>query len=237
MRYPLAAVMLAKPVAAATTASNLRQLVRLGMSVAIPRRLFMVKGPVASGRVVLTFDDGPHPTHTPVLLDRLKAARIPATFFVLGRAAEQHPELVRRMAAEGHDVGHHSFTHGDPEQTSARALVAEARRSAGLLADLLGGAPPRLFRPPRGKLTATKAAGLWAAGQSIVLWNQDPKDFACGSTAALRAWFASATLSGGDVILLHDTHPYAAEALGEAAARVATSGLSFGRISDWLRPR
>jgi peptidoglycan/xylan/chitin deacetylase (PgdA/CDA1 family) len=213
---------------------NPRQLVRLGMSLAIPRHLFMVSGPATSRRVALTFDDGPHPAHTPRLLDRLKSRNIPATFFVLGRAAEQHPELVRRMFAEGHDVGHHSFTHGEPPRTSARTLTAEARQTARLLGGLLGIAPPRLFRPPHGKLTAPKALALWAAGQSIVLWNRDPKDFACGDAETLRSWFTSNRLAGGDVVLLHDTHPHAAEVIDDIAGAVTSEGLAFGRVSDWV---
>jgi peptidoglycan-N-acetylglucosamine deacetylase len=212
---------------------SLRQAVRRGMSAGLPRRLFMVSGPTDRRAVSLTFDDGPHPVHTPALLDRLGKQGIRATFFVLGRNAEKHPEIVRRMAAEGHDVGHHSFTHGEPTATSARALVGESRRTARMLGDLLG-RPPRLFRPPHGKITAGKALGLWATGQTIVLWNQDPKDFACGSAEVLRAWFAARPLSGGDVVLLHDVHPFAGEALDAIATGVRSAGLGFCPVSAWF---
>lgn len=214
---------------------SVRQLLRRGMSAGLPRRLFMVSGPPDSRAVSLTFDDGPHPAHTPALLDRLAAHRIRATFFVLGRNAEKYPELVRRMAAEGHDVGHHSFTHGDPEATSARDLVGESRRTARMLGELLG-RPPRLFRPPHGKITAGKALGLWATGQTIVLWNQDPKDFSCGSTEALRGWFAGRRFNGGDVVLLHDVHPYAGEAIDAIATAVQAAGLGFCPVSAWFGP-
>ncbi|HXU63935.1 MAG TPA: polysaccharide deacetylase family protein, partial [Polyangia bacterium] len=210
-----------------------RQLLRRGMAAGLPRRLFMVAGPPASPAVSLTFDDGPHPEHTPALLDRLAAHGIRATFFVLGRNAADHPDLVRRMAAEGHDVGHHSFTHGEPAATSALELVAESRRTARMLADLLG-RPPRLFRPPHGKITAGKALGLWATGQTIVLWNQDPKDFSCGSAEALRAWFTGRPFAGGDVVLLHDVHPYAGEAMDAIAAAVRGAGLGFCPVSAWF---
>jgi len=215
------------------TALHPRQLIRRGMSVVVPHRLFMVSGPSSSRRVTLTFDDGPHPEHTPILLDRLKALGIPATFFVLGRQAERHPDLVRRMASEGHDVGHHSFTHTEPAHTSALQLLAEARQAVTLLAPLIGHRP-RLFRPPHGKLTMSKALALWSARQSIVLWNQDPKDFACGSASALREWFSTRSFSGGDIVLLHDVHPFAAEVLATIADRVAARDLTFGRISDWV---
>jgi hypothetical protein len=68
-----------------------------------------------------------------------------------------------------------------------------------------------------------------------VLWNQDPKDYACGSTEALRAWFSDRELAGGDVILLHDVHPFAAGALPAMVERVNAAGLGFCRVSDWVR--
>jgi peptidoglycan/xylan/chitin deacetylase (PgdA/CDA1 family) len=213
---------------------NARQLIRRGMAETLPRRLFMVSGPPADRRISLSFDDGPHPEHTPALLDRLAARGIRATFFLVGRRAERHPDLVRRIAAEGHDVGHHSFTHGEPAATSALALVDESRRTARLLAGIVGRAP-RLFRPPHGKITVGKALGLWATGQTIVLWNQDPKDFSCGASQALRDWFAGRTFQGGDVVLLHDTHPYAAEAIDAIDEAARRSGLGFCPVSEWLR--
>lgn len=210
-----------------------RQLLRRGMAVGLPRDLYMVSGPKESRHVSLTFDDGPHPEHTPVLLDRLKALDIRATFFLLGRNVERYPEIVRRIANDGHDVGHHSYTHGDPTTTSAAELVSEVWQSQRLLEPVVG-RPPRLFRPPHGKVTLSKTLRLWAAGQTIVLWNQDPKDFACGSAEALRSWFAAQTFVGGDVILLHDVHPFAGAALGGIAERVRGAGLDFCRVSDWL---
>jgi peptidoglycan/xylan/chitin deacetylase (PgdA/CDA1 family) len=203
------------------------------MATSLPRRLFMVSGPKDSRAVTLTFDDGPHPEHTPLLLDRLKARGIRATFFLLGAQAERHPEIVRRIAAEGHDVGHHSYTHGDPETTSWSVLAGEARRASKLMESLVGRAP-RLFRPPHGKITASKALALWTLRQTIVLWNQDPKDYSCGSADALRAWFSGRVLAGGDVILLHDVHPYAADALDAMVDRVTAAGLGFCRVSDWV---
>jgi hypothetical protein len=100
----------------------------------------------------------------------------------------------------------------------------------------LVGRAPRLFRPPHGKITAPKALMLWAARQTIVLWNRDPKDFACESTEALTAWFAAQPLAGGDVILLHDVHPHAGRAVGAIADGVARAGLGFCPISEWVAP-
>jgi peptidoglycan/xylan/chitin deacetylase (PgdA/CDA1 family) len=203
------------------------------MATTLPRRLFMTSGPPASGAIALTFDDGPDPVHTPAVLDRLRALGLRATFFVLGARAEAHPALVARIVEEGHALGHHSFAHGAPAETSALTLVGEARRTAELLRRIAG-TSPRLFRPPHGKLTPAKLLGLWALGQTVVLWNRDPRDFAVGAVAPLRRWFETAPLAGGDILLLHDVHPHVAPALEGAAARVAALGLRFAVPTEWL---
>jgi peptidoglycan/xylan/chitin deacetylase (PgdA/CDA1 family) len=203
------------------------------MEAALPRRLFMTSGPATSRSVALTFDDGPDPVNTPAVLDRLRALGVRATFFVLGSRAEAYPELVARIVAEGHALGHHSFAHAPPERTTALDLVGEARRTSELLSRICG-ARPRLFRPPRGKLTPGKLVGLWALGQTIVLWNRDPKDYALGATEPLRRWFESAPLAGGDIVLLHDVHSHVAPALDAVVARARALGLSFAVLPEWL---
>jgi peptidoglycan/xylan/chitin deacetylase (PgdA/CDA1 family) len=214
----------------------LRQLTRKVMAAVLPRRLFLVSGPPSSGCVCLTFDDGPDPRHTPRLLDALGEHGVRATFFVIGRQAERHPELVRRIAADGHAIGHHSFHHTAPHLTPARLLVAEAGRTAQLLDDILG-RRPTLFRPPLGKLTPLKLCGLWAAGQTVVLWNVDPKDFACGSGDELSRRLESRRICAGDVILMHDNHPHAAAALPTLVARVRRQGVAFTTVDEWVPRR
>ncbi len=216
-----------------TGPSPLRQLIRRGLAATLPRRLFMTSGPPASRSVALTFDDGPDPTHTPAVLDRLRALGIRATFFVIGHKAEAHPELLSRIAEEGHAIGHHSYTHRPPQETSALALVAEARRTSALLARVLG-RRPRLYRPPHGKLTPGKLVGLWALGEIIVLWNRDPKDFALGAVDPIRRWFETEPLSAGDIVLLHDVHPHIAPALDAIADRAGRLGLGFATPTEWL---
>jgi peptidoglycan-N-acetylglucosamine deacetylase len=203
------------------------------MAASLPRRLFMTSGPPRDRTVALTFDDGPDPAHTPAVLDRLRARGVRATFFVVGRKAEAHPALLERIAAEGHEIGHHSWSHGEPLETSARSLLAEARRTSALLERVLG-KRPRLFRPPHGKLTPGKLLGLWSLGQTVVLWNRDPKDFASGAVDPIRRWFEGEPLAGGDILLLHDVHPHIAPALEALFERAARLGLGFSTPSEWL---
>lgn len=213
--------------------SPLRQLVRRGMATALPRRLFMTSGPPGSRSIALTFDDGPDPDHTPAVLDRLRALGVRSTFFVVGAKAEAHPALVKRIADEGHEIGHHSYAHTPPHRTSALSLLSEARRTSALLERLLG-ERPRLFRPPHGKVTPAKLLALWGLGQTVVLWNRDPKDFACGAADPIRNWFQASPLEGGDILLLHDVHAHIAPALDAIVDRAARLGLSFVTPTEWL---
>lgn len=213
--------------------SPLRQAARAALTAALPRRVFLVRGPARSQAVCLTFDDGPHPVHTPRLLDALKAHDIRATFFVIGRNVNDHPELVRRMVAEGHAIGGHSYDHLSPPQVSARQLIDEVRRTTALLTSLLGH-PTKLFRPPHGKLTPGKFWRLWRDGQSIVLWNVDPKDFACRTADEMRARLKARPPRGGDIVLMHDNHPHAADALPDLVAAVRGQGLTFSTVLPWL---
>ncbi len=214
-------------------ANRWRQLVRRGMAFALPRHFFLVQGPRNSGSVCLTFDDGPHPEHTPRLLDVLGRHGIAATFFVVGQQAERYPELVRRLAAEGHVVGHHSYSHSEPRLTSARQLSQEVCQTRDLLARVLGQAPI-LFRPPHGKLTGAKLWRLWRAGQTVVLWNVDPKDYSLRSACEGRTWFLRNPIQAGDIVLMHDNHPYAAEMLPELIQETRNRRLGFATPLNWL---
>src|SRR4051812_443266 len=147
-----------------------RQAVRRTLALTLPRRVYITHGPGRSRAVCLTFDDGPHPELTPRLLDLLARLGVPATFFVIGQEVEKYPELVRRMVAEGHTVGNHSYSHPARESISPREAAAEVTECAMVLARLLG-KPPTLYRPPRGKVTARDLWRLWRTGMTTVLWN------------------------------------------------------------------
>jgi glycosyltransferase involved in cell wall biosynthesis/peptidoglycan/xylan/chitin deacetylase (PgdA/CDA1 family) len=219
--------------AATTRPAFWKRWTKAALATLLPRRLFLTQGPAHSGAVCLTFDDGPHPQHTPRLLDVLHQQRIQATFFVVGRQAERHPDLVRRMAAEGHVVGHHSYTHTLPRDTSARHLGDEVRRTCDLLARLLG-RRSCLFRPPHGRLSPAKLWRLWQANQTVVLWNRDPRDYACPSPALLSRWFERQPLQSGDLVLLHDNRAHAAAILPELSESVRRRGMSFATIPEWI---
>jgi peptidoglycan/xylan/chitin deacetylase (PgdA/CDA1 family) len=198
----------------------------------MPLRMFIARGPVAGGSVCLTFDDGPDPDNSARVLDVLGEHGVRATFFVIGERAARHPGLVVRAAREGHVVGNHTYFHLDPKKTSAAALVREVRQTRRLLAEMLG-EPSDLFRPPLGAVTTAKLLGLWAARQTVVLWNCDPLDYQAQSADSVRSWFAANPLAPGALVLMHDDRPFAAQVLPDLIRSARDRGLTFTTVRDW----
>jgi len=120
-------------------------------------------------RVSLTFDDGPDPDATPRVLDILAAQRVPATFFLIGERAARNRTLVRRIAASGHDLGNHSWSHQSLWLAGPRRTVDEVRRSYETIA-AIAGTPPRFFRPPWGMTNLALFPVLRKLGTPCVFW-------------------------------------------------------------------
>ncbi|WP_437565516.1 polysaccharide deacetylase family protein [Sorangium sp. So ce542] len=226
--------------------SFLRQAAKQVVTMAVPRRMLMDRGPSSRKReliaghsdrsvaeIALTFDDGPHPEHTPRLLDRLAEHRVLATFFVLGAMARSHPDLVRRIVAGGHEIGNHTYTHVSLEHASPQLLRAEVGTTRALLEDLTGNPCP-LFRPPWGKVSARALLQLWSEEHTVVLWNADPRDYAMKSSEAAVAWCARYRPRSGDIILLHDTSTVASALVRELVERTSRQDIHFSRISQYM---
>lgn len=101
------------------------------------------------GRIALTFDDGPHPYYTEQLLDGLKKRGVKATFFVMGKQAEEYPDIIKRMAEEGHLIGNHTYTHLQLCRTNEEAFKKELDRTNQLIFELTGN-NTEFVRPPFG---------------------------------------------------------------------------------------
>jgi peptidoglycan/xylan/chitin deacetylase (PgdA/CDA1 family) len=208
----------------------MRQLARRWLAALIPRKYYALSGTTDEPCVYLTFDDGPDPAVTPQILDALRDAGAVATFFLIGDRAERFPALVQRIAAEGHELAHHSYWHLDPRTVSSREFRDELRQCAGVFA-AAGLAASRLVRPPNGKLTPGKLLRLWAEGYGVVLWNRDPRDYIAASADDLANWFEEHPLNAGDIILLHDTKACTAESLPRVIASIRRAGLRLATVS------
>ena len=132
------------------------------------------RGPHTMRRLALTFDDGPDPVWTPRVLDALGNAGVRGTFFLVGERAERAPALVRRLAAEGHEIGNHSWSHRSLWLCGPRATAHEIGRAHDRLAALTG-APPRHFRPPWGMVNAAMFPTLRRLGERCVFWSIQPE--------------------------------------------------------------
>jgi peptidoglycan/xylan/chitin deacetylase (PgdA/CDA1 family) len=215
----------------------LRQGIRQLLTACLPTERWLVRGRRARGidgvAISLTFDDGPHPEYTPQVLDRLQTYGWKGTFFVVGERAAAHPDLIRRIVREGHELGNHSYTHSEPSQTTAAALIDEVRRVRQLLQELTGNVVD-VTRPPKGALTWSKLRGLWAEGQTVVLWNVDPKDYRPGREVELRRWGATYDPRSGDIVLLHDSLPHVLSILDTLQEHGRLVGTETVPITAWL---
>ncbi|GAA4259262.1 bifunctional polysaccharide deacetylase/glycosyltransferase family 2 protein [Dactylosporangium darangshiense] len=182
-----------------------------------------------AGTMALTFDDGPDPRWTPQLLDLLRQYHAHATFFVIGAQVNRYPELVRRMVAEGHEVGVHTFTHPDLSAEPEWRQRLELTLTANAIASATGRAP-RLMRPPYSSTpdaldTASTAVLRTAAGQGYlaVLADRDTRDWERpGADAIVRAALAGPP-GAGSVVMLHDGGGERSQTV-EATRRILAGG-------------
>lgn len=167
----------------------------------LPARL---SGVSAAHHVALTFDDGPDPVSTPAFLDLLGERQVRATFFLLGRHALEHPDLVSRMAQEGHELAVHGWTHRAVVGIGPARLVRELCRTAQVL-EGISGRRPRWYRPPYGILTTPALAAARSARLSTVLWSDWGVDWRRGRTPEDVLATVTRGLRPGGTVLLHDT--------------------------------
>ncbi|MGC5165236.1 polysaccharide deacetylase family protein [Luteimicrobium sp. DT211] len=131
----------------------------------------------ATERVVaITYDDGPHPEHTPRILDVLARRGVRATFFTIGAFVRERPELVRRIVAEGHALGLHGADHRSLAGRDPREVVATTLRAKAHLEDVAQ-VPVTMFRPPYGVMPKRQGLALWRAGLEPVMWSGDAADW------------------------------------------------------------
>ena len=180
--------------------------------------------PGPGGTIALTFDDGPDPTFTPRVLDELERLDALATFFLVGERAAAHPALVQRIVAAGHRVGSHSHSHLEPGARGWRVAVDFVRGRHEV--ERAAGRRVRLFRPPKGYVSAREQWAMVAARVDPWLWTIDTEDWQPGATSG-QVVAAVDALAPGDVVLLHDAicGPLAPEALDRSATVSAIDGI------------
>jgi cellulose synthase/poly-beta-1,6-N-acetylglucosamine synthase-like glycosyltransferase/peptidoglycan/xylan/chitin deacetylase (PgdA/CDA1 family)/spore germination protein YaaH len=205
------------------------------------------------GMIALTFDDGPDPDWTPAILDVLKQENVPATFFVIGKNGQAHPDLLRRVVNEGHEVGNHTFTHPNLGEIPARITDLELNATQRLIESVTGRSTV-LFRPPYfGDAEADTPGEVEPAiraeklGYIMVGLRIDPGDWKPGVTAdeivkrTIDKAMDSNPETRGQVVLLHDSGGDRAatiEALPRLIHELRARGFRFVLVSDlggWSR--
>lgn len=194
---------------------------------------------IRSGRtsqkfVALTVDDGPYPQATERILDVLREKEVRATFFVLGKSAEEYPALVERTAQEGHEIATHGYSHRNMARLSAEECRREWERTEKVLS-ARGIAKPTLFRPPSGAYGDTLVRTARACGYRVILWDVDPRDWEGASTDTIVTRITE-QVKPGSIILLHDgQYPiHNAKALRIVIDLLRAEGYSFVTVGELL---
>jgi len=155
-----------------------------------------------NNRICLTFDDGPDPDYTQKILDVLADYDVKATFFVLGSAAEEFPQLVEKMMAAGHSIGNHTYSHRHPWLVSSADAKNEVTRTTELLKNITGNTP-RWFRPPFGRLRTVMRKQAYAEQMATVLWSRSIIDWGIlGTKTGIARRLEH--IKAGDIVLMHD---------------------------------
>jgi peptidoglycan/xylan/chitin deacetylase (PgdA/CDA1 family) len=154
-------------------------------------------------QVALTFDDGPSPAYTRRILDILEEYGVPATFFVIGRSAAENPELLERMAADGHSVQNHTYSHYWLTRYPDATITDQLARANQVIEELTG-ETPNCYRPPFGAVNDRVRSLAADLGLATIMWDVDPWDWKHPGTSAVASHVLSRT-TGGDIVLFHDT--------------------------------
>ena len=184
---------------------------------------------VETKKLALTFDDGPHPEYTPLLLDGLKERNVSAAFFLMGKNAEKYPDIVERMAKEGHTVGNHSYSHVQLNEMEELEACKEMTKANKAIEEITG-KKPDYIRPP---------FGAWSrdldciTNMIVVLWDVDPLDWQCQNTDLIVKRVVS-KVKEDDIILLHDSYETTVEATFQIIDTLQKEGYEFVGLDEMI---
>jgi peptidoglycan/xylan/chitin deacetylase (PgdA/CDA1 family) len=178
----------------------------------------------------LTFDDGPHPEYTERLLAILKDENVQATFFVVGKQVERHPELAQRIFQEGHELANHTFNHPDLRRLSPQAVQEELEKTEAVVASITE-QHMRFFRPPGGQYNREVQETAADLGYAMALWTVLPQDHARPESQVILDRVLKG-ISNNGVILLHSGVENTLAALPEMIRDLKAQGYQFVTLSQ-----
>lgn len=202
------------------------------VAVETPGLPFLESGPADANRIALTFDDGPTPGMTELILDRLKERGLTASFFMIGQRAAAAPELARRVLGEGHAVCNHSYTHPKLDALPDAQVESELARTQDTLAEILNHRPSA-FRPPYGSFRKNQALLAQKLGLRVVLWSVNTRDWAQSGEDKIVDTILTQT-KAGSIILCHELHRQTADCLGRVLDQLLERQFQFVPVTAFI---
>ena len=183
--------------------------------------------------IAMTFDDGPHATNTPRLLDILRRRNIKATFYVIGKNVDMYPHLTRRIVAEGHEIGNHTYTHRNLKTLSDAQVRTEMTKTRTSIVRATG-VQPRTMRPPYGALYQRQREMIMNEfGYPTIMWAVDPRDWQRPGVAVVKNRILTSTTNGA-IVLAHDLHAPTVDAMPSTLDGLLAKGFKFVTVSQLL---
>jgi peptidoglycan/xylan/chitin deacetylase (PgdA/CDA1 family) len=197
-----------------------------------PKVPFISNGPENGKKIALTFDDGPTPGVTDRILDVLKERGVHATFFMIGSRIAADPDLARRVLAEGHEIGNHTYTHTKLTTLPDEKVAGEIELTRRILRDQLA-YTTKWLRPPFGAFRQNQAAVAAKAGLGVVLWSIDSNDWSQPGEERIVEKVLE-QVKPGAIILCHDVHAQTVSALAPLLDGLFAQGLELTTLSGLI---
>jgi peptidoglycan/xylan/chitin deacetylase (PgdA/CDA1 family) len=183
--------------------------------------------------IALTFDDGPHGTNTPRLLDLLKQRKVKATFFVVGQCVAEYPDIAKRIVAEGHEIANHSWSHPQLTKLGETSVTEQLGKTHDVIQQTTGVAT-KILRPPYGAFTQNQQAWAYRKwGYKCILWDVDTLDWKVRNAAHVQSYILGHTVPGS-IILMHDIHKTTIDAMPASIDGLLAKGFKFVTVSELL---
>lgn len=183
--------------------------------------------------IALTFDDGPVSANTPRLLDMLSRRNVKATFYVIGERAQNHPDIIRRIVSEGHEVGNHTWNHPNLQNLSDAQVRVELNKTRDAIVSA-SGVQPRTMRPPYGSISARQREWIYREyGYPTVMWDVDPLDWKKPGSGVVANRLIQGT-TNGSILLVHDLHGASVDAMPQTVDSLLRKGYQFVTVSQLI---
>jgi peptidoglycan/xylan/chitin deacetylase (PgdA/CDA1 family) len=196
--------------------------------------LRILRGDKTLPRVALTFDTGQGTPVVQLVLDELRAANVRATFFIVGRWAEQNPQVVRALAAAGHELANHSYSHPNFDLLSDDQMLAQVALTEKIIRQETGCTTRPFFRPPFGSASAHTMSVVAEAGFETIMWSAHGGDWLSGATTETIHARVLRYTGDGTIVILHSSVPYSAQALPMIIADLRARGFELVTLGELL---